>query len=49
MDSKAFDKLSGKTALMDQQAYLELTYTTLRSLGSKLNYVEQLFDDKYPA
>ena len=43
--------LNGSTpggGVTDQQAYLELTYSALRSLSSKLSYVEQLFYDKYP-
>ena len=43
--------LNGSTpgsGIADQQTYLELTYTALRSVRSKLDYVEQLFYDKYP-
>ena len=36
-------------SVTDQQAYLELTYSTLRSLSSKVEYVEQLFYNKYPS
>ena len=31
------------------QAYLELTYRALTSLRSKVDYVEQLYYDRYPS